>query len=390
MEKYSEISSFGAAESFGEIVLLHTMSEGKYFRVIKARQGTKFIILKTCVVPDSMSEGVLRHEYELTSTLSHPCIIRTIGFEENTPAGPAIIMEYINGRTLDEFIATGPSMKSKASVLSDIMEGLEYLHRRGILHNDLKPANIIVNGKGTAHIIDFGLSESEDSLYVGFTGGTQGYSAPEIVEGKGSSGVASDIYSLGMLTELIFGGRKYRSLVRKSQKIRPSDRPQSVAEFRGMMRRSDRFPYLLLGVILLMALLSFIFVPRIQEDITESEEEEKLENIQNRIKGEMTPDYIQALEIMKEQKYKELALTVFNLYSYKMNHYLDSVMKVHPMTADGKFSQELMIASDCFTQYRYTMDSIVNSLPSMSYLPVEQQESEYAAFAEKYLNEYQH
>lgn len=387
MENSSEISYFSTSESYGDIVVLTTISEGKYFRIIKARQGTKSIILKAGIHPNTMSTAVLRREYELASTLIHPCIIRTIGFRENTPFGPAIIMEYINGCTLDEFVATGPTIGQKISVLRDILDGMEYLHRRGIIHNDLKPSNIVVNGKGAAHIIDFGLSESEDSLYTGIHGGTQGYSAPETTNGQGSVGVASDIYSVGMLIKLIFGWRKYHHLARKCMSENPSRRPQSVDELKKMMKRSDRLPYLVLGAVVVLAFLTLIFIPGVQNNIAESKETEKIENIRARITAEMEPDYLNALKIMKEQKYKELARTVFNIYLGKATYYLDSVMKCHPMTPDGKPSKEFVIASNNFNTQREVMDSIINSLPDMSELPIIQQEAEYADFERKYLQD---
>ena len=73
--------------------------------------------------------------------------------------------------------AVNPSPAGRKAVLQVIRDGVEYLHRRDIMHNDLKPANTLVTRTGTARIIDFGLSASTDSIYRGCLGGTDGYSA---------------------------------------------------------------------------------------------------------------------------------------------------------------------------------------------------------------------
>ena len=71
------------------IELLGIISEGRMFRIHKARRGTKYIILKSAVHKDAMTTEFLRREYELGNTLSHSSIVTTLGFEEDTPAGDA-------------------------------------------------------------------------------------------------------------------------------------------------------------------------------------------------------------------------------------------------------------------------------------------------------------
>ena len=161
------------------IELLGIISEGRMFRIHKARRGTKYIILKSAVRNDAMTTEFLRREYELGSTLSHSCIVTTLGFEEDTPAGPALILEYVEGQSLDEFLSAGPSDSAKDCIIDDILDGVDYLHHRGVLHNDIKPSNIVINPHGAARIIDFGLSISDDSVYKGCMGGSQGYSVTE-------------------------------------------------------------------------------------------------------------------------------------------------------------------------------------------------------------------
>lgn len=210
MGTFSCIYKFVPSSADRGIEILGTISEDQMFRILKARKSSKYVILKTPVVPDAMSLDILRREYELACNLYHPCIVVTIGFEEMTPAGPAIVMEYIDEVTLEGFCSKAfePSKDRLKAVLQDTLDVVDYLHHRGIIHNDLKPDNIIVSGNGTARIIDFGLSASNDSVYRGCIGGTIGFSAPEILSGSGPSMTTSDIYSIG---------RRYQNIVRSHE-----------------------------------------------------------------------------------------------------------------------------------------------------------------------------
>ena len=228
------------------------------FRTLKARHGTRYVALKAAVEDNAMSVSLLRREYELCRDLSHPCVVSILGFEEDTPAGPAIEMEYISGRTLDEFVATAPSAAQRRAVLNDILDGMDYLHHRGILHNDLKPDNIVVNANGAARIIDFGLSVSEDSVYDGAVGGTCGYSAPEVLQGDGSAGVASDIYSLGLIINLLFGGLRYRRVARRCSRPEPAERFRNIPDLRKALAATDRRPFIWTGTGALLLVLSAV------------------------------------------------------------------------------------------------------------------------------------
>ena len=239
MGTFSCIYRFVPLSAGRGIEILGTISEGQMFRILKARKGSKYVILKTPVVSDAMSLDILRREYELACNLYHPCIVVTIGFEEKTPEGPAIVMEYIDGTKLRDFLTSAPAKEQRKAVLQDILDGVDYLHHRGIIHNDLKPDNIIVTRNGAARIIDFGLSASSDSIYRGCIGGTIGFSAPEILSGSGPSMTTSDIYSIGRLIEYLFGGRRYQNIVRRCTAIAPEARPQDIRHLRQMIRSHD-------------------------------------------------------------------------------------------------------------------------------------------------------
>ena len=219
-----------------------------------------------------------------------------LGFEEDTPAGPAIEMEYISGRTLDEFVATAPSAAQRRAVLNDILDGMDYLHHRGILHNDLKPDNIVVNANGAARIIDFGLSVSEDSVYDGAVGGTCGYSAPEVLQGDGSAGAASDIYSLGLIINLLFGGRCYRRVARRCSRPEPAERFQSIPDLRKALAATDRRPFIWTGTGALLLVLSAVVYAL---DVKNKNAGEQIETFSKQVLEETGQMYRDAVDEMK-------------------------------------------------------------------------------------------
>ena len=130
MSEFSYTRDFGPLPADSQIELLGTVGESRLFRICKARKGTKYVILKTPVAADAMSVEMLRREYELACDLNHPCRARTLGFEETTPVGPALVMEYVEGVNLNEFIASNPSRSRRRALLQDILDGVDYLHNR--------------------------------------------------------------------------------------------------------------------------------------------------------------------------------------------------------------------------------------------------------------------
>ena len=249
--------------------ILETISEGRVFSLFKARYGTKYVILKTTHIHDAMHSEILRREYEMGKTLSHACIVSTLAFEENTPVGPAIVLEYIEGVTLSEYYSrslslskcprnTSTSVTKRKHLLHDILDGVDYLHHRGILHNDLKPDNILINKLGHARIIDFGLSSSYDSIYTGVIGGSEGFTAPEILQGEGYAGASSDIYSLGLIIQLLFGNT-YQKIVKKCTMIEPEARYQSIGELKRALFVKRALPWAVCAGILVLIIAFFAF-----------------------------------------------------------------------------------------------------------------------------------
>lgn len=173
------------------------------FRLGKIRRFDRWWYFKALTPECRDSEQyrrILRKEFDIMITLDHPGIIRATDFRDIPDVGPAIIMEYSPGLTLDAWLATKPSQRSRRRTFRAILSAMEYLHSQGIVHRDLKPQNILVESDGGVKIIDFGLSNARWSALEAPGGGTPGYSAPEQLSGD-TGDTRADVYSLGVLLD---------------------------------------------------------------------------------------------------------------------------------------------------------------------------------------------
>ncbi|MEM9558436.1 MAG: protein kinase [Acidobacteriota bacterium] len=146
-----------------------------------------------------------KREARATAKLNHPSIVHLYGiFQEDE--SDCIVMEYVEGETLDRILANGPLDAYRVASLGyEIASGLAEAHSNGILHRDLKAENIIITGKGRAKILDFGLAKPllDQELDPMLTGkgqlvGTSRAMSPEYVGGDAIDH-RSDLFSLGVL-----------------------------------------------------------------------------------------------------------------------------------------------------------------------------------------------
>lgn len=103
-------------------------------------------------------------EFRLGIQLVHPNIVATYSLEEVPDIGRCIVMESVDGQTFDHWLATKPNRQKRQRVLMQLLDAVEYLHARQLVHHDLKPGNILVTRNGeNVKLIDFGLSDTDDS-----------------------------------------------------------------------------------------------------------------------------------------------------------------------------------------------------------------------------------
>ena len=247
-------------DSFHDYKLLKTTAYSKLWRV--SRDG-KYFLIKTTKDNSEYQQKMLRREYEISIGCDNPNIVHVFTYERNLPEGEGIVMEYIEGRTLDEFLLEKPLLKTKQRIFGELLSAVNYLHKRGIIHNDLKPENILITrADNTLKIIDFGLADN-DAFYVLKTlGCTQRYASPELLSqdvrtrlatSKQKIDARSDIYSIGIIMQDIFDGR-YKRIINKCIKENVGSRYSDISSLqRKWNGRNKVWKYLAVIVILLVA-----------------------------------------------------------------------------------------------------------------------------------------
>lgn len=177
-------------------------------------------ILKGELAADATFRTRFRLEAQAASRMSHPTIVRVFDAGEDTETDadgtehpvPYIIMELVTGRLLKDIISDGPVPIPDAIRYTDgILEALEYSHRAGVVHRDIKPGNVMVTGAGQVKVMDFGIARavSDSSSTVAETTaiiGTAAYFSPEQAKGEPVDSRA-DVYSAGVVLYELLAGR---------------------------------------------------------------------------------------------------------------------------------------------------------------------------------------
>lgn len=369
MSSSSQITRSEMPPQGSGIHLVELMHEGSMFRVYKARMNSKYVTLKTPRQTDSMLRDMLLREYELSHTLSHPGIVTTLAFSDTTPCGAAIIREYIEGATLDEYLAERRSKQELRTIERELLDAVDYLHRRGISHNDLKPENIIIGRECTVHIIDFGLSLSDDSAYRGCVGGTPEFTAPEVLAHGAVAGNASDIYSVGALLKYMYGGKRHVRIAKRAMSLDPECRYHSIAQMRQAMRRESIRRGVLIALPLIAVMAAIVFAVTLGDSSNSSSEER--EQVVN---GDttMTLPEVARLEglfdtmdsIAHGEQYRELAVTKTVPYRMEAQRIFDET---------GDYDAPLHDSIDrYFAQRLNALEEYYRDMPSIATLSEEE------------------
>ena len=140
--------------------------------------------------------------------ISHPNICRVYDVAE-TEGRHFLSMEYVDGEDLASLLRRIGRLGGERAVeiSREIVAGLAAAHDKGVLHRDLKPGNVMIDGRGRARITDFGLAVRADEDHGAAVSGTPAYMAPEQLAGKGAS-VQSDLYALGLVLYELFTGKR--------------------------------------------------------------------------------------------------------------------------------------------------------------------------------------
>lgn len=221
----------GINQTFSDVKILHT-SEVNI--VAKAKRYGRWWLLKGIqkeVADKTGYQQMLRKELEILMMLQHPSIVTTIGLEDVDGLGACIVMEYVEGITLKEWLQDHPSAQARRRVMKELIEAVAYIHSKGIVHRDLKPGNILITGNGeNVKLIDFGLADSDSYAILKQPAGTVGYMAPEQAQ-EAKADVRNDIYSLGIIMQQMNLGYHYSRIANRCT-ASIEKRYQSIHELR--------------------------------------------------------------------------------------------------------------------------------------------------------------
>lgn len=167
------------------------------------------VALKVLETADPSALARLEREARLLAKLRHPHIVAVHEFGRHDGT-PFLVMDLVEGGSLARRCTSGPpSLPEALRMFEELLEAMAYAHRQGILHRDVKPANILLDSAQRVRLADFGLARSEDSVAITKSNevfGTPLYLAPERLDGSPAD-LRTDVYSLGVVLYELLAGR---------------------------------------------------------------------------------------------------------------------------------------------------------------------------------------
>ena len=213
-------------KTLGKFEILDRLGQGAMGVVYKARDPRigRLVALKTITTGLAEDPALLErfyHEAHSAGALQHPNIVTIYELGEADHI-PFIAMEYLTGQSLDKLIEGHRMLplSQKVGYVAYLCRALAYAHKQGVVHRDVKPANVMVTTEGIVKVVDFGIARIAETSksQTGLVIGTLGYMSPQQIEG-GRADARSDIWAAGILFyELLayrrpFDGENYGALM---------------------------------------------------------------------------------------------------------------------------------------------------------------------------------
>jgi beta-lactam-binding protein with PASTA domain/predicted Ser/Thr protein kinase len=206
----------GGRSQVGELLGYGGMAEVHRGRDLRLGRDVAIKMLRSDLARDATFQERFRREAQNSAALNHPAIVAVYDTGEETSSTgerqPFIVMEFVPGKTLKEVLAAEQRLQPRKAleIIADICAALEFSHRHGIIHRDIKPGNVMITPNGQVKVMDFGIARALASGATTMTQtsaviGTAQYLSPEQARGE-SVDARSDVYAAGcVLFELLVG-----------------------------------------------------------------------------------------------------------------------------------------------------------------------------------------
>src|SRR5690348_16081894 len=209
----------GGRYELGELLGRGGMAEVRKGTDIRLGRTVAVKRLRTDLASDATFQARFRREAQSAASLNHPAIVSVydtgeeLSSDGSNVSQPYIVMEYVAGRTLREILREGRKILPERAleITSGVLAALDYSHRAGIIHRDIKPGNVMLTPAGDAKVMDFGIARAVSDAQSTMTQtaavvGTAQYLSPEQARGE-TVDSRSDVYSAGCLLYELLTGR---------------------------------------------------------------------------------------------------------------------------------------------------------------------------------------
>ena len=249
----------GISRQFTDVTILNT-SEVNI--VAKAKRYGRWWLLKGLnkqVANETAYIQRLRKELELLMQLEHPFVVSTVGLEMVEDLGNCIVMEYVEGTTLKEWLKEKHTCKDRKRIAIQLAEAVDYIHTKGIVHRDLKPENIIITKNGNSvKLIDFGLADTCSYAILKQPAGTPQYMSPEQMQ-TAVADVRNDIYSLGIVYSKMNLGYGFKHIIHRC--LKPIElRYRNVSEMLNAIRKRDKITTIFAWFAIIISVVAAAFI----------------------------------------------------------------------------------------------------------------------------------
>ena len=277
------MSENNLSNEYSNLKLLHTSHYGNSRVFTAINNGTKVVVkaLKPEYADNPACREALRQEFDTTSILDNKYIRKALDFVKIDGMGDCIVFEYIEGKSLAEHVRVGTlSEKQVKSVLTEVCDGLYYLHRNGIVHCNLNPDNIMVTAADCrVKLIDIGIPETKQDADRELLIKEMEFIAPEIIKAEDYDSRA-DIYSIGKIMEFMGErniSKQFSAVATHCTQFSKEQRFNNINDVRSAITKGHSVMRLVIAiaVLLVLGVVALVYVPKIKSNV-ERERAERL------------------------------------------------------------------------------------------------------------------